>query len=458
MAAGQRKPDLAPVSSGPRDALKRAIPVTTRLLMDVQFKEHLEALASFLIRSIELRDNAARLLDLQAEMVAFLIGFQDSQKELQMELGEERGADRARSYSPGTVIEVCRRIQRLVRQIGDGIAWRALNYDRTRLRLLAQKPHTGHIELASMKEELIQAADHLGTTGDVVVLNDLTNYLRYGDYTAVGAEGVSINEVKGGKGSRRSGKAVKQRQKTKKIIDFLEHGVAETEEGPKKIVYLNTEPRDHLAEVRELIRKARKDGFGYARVSDCTAAAVVDITYMSDKMAGGAKVTDFFRNPFEQSKHADMWDNLSLSDHFTWNVAPYSVFPFPPEDRLAIMTGEYWLLTFFNFGNLVKCLRRRNFYVREPQKDWYESVKNLPGWEVAARELENPLVVSLGPPHPVLSIPMSALARLFYETLDEECFADRIEEELSLFSGPNREPSGPIFLHTGFRSEGELWD
>jgi len=156
-----------------RDPTLQAIPVSVRLLTDRQFEEHQDKLMSFLARSLDARNKPEELLELQAEMASFLLGAQGEQKRLEAELGESAVADRGHHDSPGVVVEVCKRLQGIVRQIADGIAWRTLRYDRPMLRILALKPPTGHMELASAKTEFIAAADVV-ETGELVVVNDLT--------------------------------------------------------------------------------------------------------------------------------------------------------------------------------------------------------------------------------------------------------------------------------------------
>lgn len=61
------------------------------------------------------------------------------------------------------------------------------------------------------------------------------------------------------------------------------------------------------------------------------------------------------------------------------------------------------------------------------EEEWRRKAELLPD-QVAAHK-DDLLVVSRGPPHPVLGISLAALGRVFYEFLDEDSFADAIEEE-----------------------------
>ncbi len=443
-----------PDNSLSADATRLAIPISARLTSDEQFRGYLETLVSLLQRSRDSRNDAHELLGVQVDMANFLLSSQEAQKRLEAELDRTPSHASRERKELKVLIGVCKRLQGIVRQIADGIAWRSLAYDRPVLHLLALKPHTGHMDRSTAITEFAQAETHVARTSDRVVLNDLTNFLRYGDFTSVGADGVRIHEVKAGRGAAKSGRATRQKRRTAEVLEFIERGFTRTEEGLRRIVLLDTQPVSHLAAVKSLLRAAREDGAAEARLSDCLAVQVFETSVMADEFdRPSAERRARIHNPFEHSRDARVFDTLKLFTRFTWNVAPYSVFPITADDSLAIMTGRLWLISYFNLGNLVRCLRRRNLLVKPPTKEGYANLRGLLPGQIARRELDNPLMVSRGRPHPVLKIPIASLTRLFYEFLDEESFADGIEEELDL---PDIDE--PTFLHTAFRAEAQLWD
>jgi hypothetical protein len=94
-------------------------------------------------------------------------------------------------------------VHHLIRAVGDGIAWRALRYDRRAFTVLGEGERVGRVAsgigrdaeltaLASLWEEETRFAIH----------NDMTNCLRHGDLTAIREIGgdveVTIYEVKAG--------------------------------------------------------------------------------------------------------------------------------------------------------------------------------------------------------------------------------------------------------------------
>ena len=426
----------------------RAAPVAARLTTDAQFEEHRAFLLSSLSRSCEVRDNPPELLDLQGDIGAFLLTLQESQRQLETEAEQ---SDDKRTVE--LLVAVVKRLRAIAKQIADGIAWRALGYDRAVLHLLALKPQTGSLERSAAISEMVAASEYLAATGELVILNDLTNFLRYGDFTSVASDKVVIHEVKAGRGASKSGRATRQRQRTDDIIEFLNKGQAATKRGEERLLYLKTKPVDHLRELASLIRESRRIGSASARLSKCLAVEVFDTKQMAVAIASGEHPWESSSNPFGQSADAMSFDSLTLFARNTTNVAPYSIFPLEYEDRLALMTGEIWVVCHYNFKNLVRCLRRRDLNAELPTKEKFEELKDLPRGEVIRREFETALTVSKESSRLELRVPLSAQGELFYEFLDEESFADAIEEELDKVVN-NR----PGYSHRTFLAEGERWD
>jgi hypothetical protein len=397
-------------------------------------------------------------------MASALWGAEQSQGRLEAELAECADRDGEHLEDFDMAIAVARRLAHVIREIADGIAWRTLRYDRAAIYQLALKNPTGHLELESTAQELAYADVHVRSTGDLVIMNDLTNFLRYGDYTAVAGDGtVRIAEVKGGKGSAKSGRATRQRRKLDEVLQFLHSSVRLTDHGAAALFLHKTRPRTHLEAVCQVIRQARVEGSAHARLSDCLAVDAWDTEVLFEQ----GRTPDLL-SPFVQSRQAYSRHSLTFFDTFPRNVAPYSVFPFPDQDCTDLMTGALWLHTHFNHGNLVRCLRRRGFSVRLPTNSEIEAYEQLrPGERRRARD--EPAIRLWRPPdNKVLTLSGALLSRLLYEYLDEECFVDCAEEvfalpESALTLFPAAEEMLPLAesgltLFPAFDSEADLWD
>ncbi len=421
--------------------------VVAKVMSDPRYCEHWPTLASFMASSRQLRLSPHELLDLQADMAAALLSVEGSQRDLEAERATSPTGDGDVVDEVDRGIAVCRRLAWVIRQIADGIAWRTLRYRREAIYQLALKNPTGHLERKSAVQEFASAAAHVERTGDLVVVNDLTNVLRYGDYTAVASDGaVGIAEVKAGKGSEKSGRATRQRRRLGEVLDFLDSGVRLTGERVTALFLHKTRPRAHLQAVGEVIRQARAAGSAHARLSDCLAVEACHMpTLFQQEIAAEP------HNPFAQSRQASVHHSLTFFDIFARNLAPYSVYPLPDDDCTALMTGETWLFTYFNRGNLVRCLRRRGLSVRLPTDTEMATYNELDAGEKRRREDDVAIRVWRRHEPGVLTIAGALLSRLMYEYLDEECFADCAEEILAL-------RQDRLTLFPAFENEAELWD
>jgi len=423
------------------------------VLADPRFEEQHPALRHFMAESRTFRDQPDELLGLQAEMAGALISMQQATREIEAEINKDTTPNSPHLRDAEKALGVSKLVARIIRCVADGIAWRTLRYDRAAIYLLSLKPQTGHLEHASVTQELTAAALSKGTSGRLAIINDLTNFLRYGDFTILDGDVVEIAEVKGGRGSRRSGRARRQVRALTTVLDRLSTEEWKTEGGTERIFRHNVKPRSHLYEVRDLVRQAREKGATHRRLSDCIA---VDLWYIPTltQVAEPEDAPKLLHNPFSQSKQASWYNRMEFFHEFSRNLAPYSIYPFGDDDCVDLMTGALQLTTYFNYGNLIRCLRRRGLLVRFPHDSEFRAHNELSHGEKSRRVDDVAIRVARpGRPHQLL-IELPLLARLIYELLDEESFADAVEE-LVEESAADTEPT---IYFPAFQEEAALWD
>ena len=386
-------------------------------------------------------------------MANALLGAEESQRNLKKEAKDAASRDESYVLEVETVIDVANRVAYIIRQIADGIAWRSMRDDRAMLHQLALKPHTGHMQLDVLLSEFTVAAEYLADSGELVIINDLTNFLRYGDLTSVGREGISFHEVKAGPGAAKSGRALKQRQRTMEVLEFLELGERRSGDTMEKLVRYRAVPSSHAHELASLIGEARREGSAHARLSDCLAAEVFDTEVVAEAVVEGkVSIEKCFHNPFAQSSRGGVNHSLQF-DKFTPNAAPYSVFPLSADDCADIMTGALWIFSYFSLDRLRRCLRRRGLRVRIPTEgELASATRNLLPGQVRHHEFDNPIVITRGPGNPVLLLSLGSLSRMMDELLDEESFADTIEEQLETAGDEE------VRMYAAFEEEASLWD
>jgi len=426
-----------------------------KVFADPRYRKHWPAVASFMVRSRELRNEPGKLLLLQAEMLSALVGMQQSKAALERDLAEHAHRKRHDVVEVEVGLGVAKRLAHVIKQIGDGIAWRALNYDRAVIYELAGKPQTGHVEPQSAIQELGAAGDHVDRTGNIVVVNDLTNFLRYGDYTSVGSQSVTVAECKGGKAARRSRRARRQRSALDEVLQFLNTGVRRMKDKSQLLLRQRVTARTHLATVAELIREARQKGAADARLSRCLA---VDVHYVEllAEITDPQKMDKLFHNPFHQTREAVSHHSLAFFDQFSRNVAPYSIYPFSDEDCTDVMTGAVWVVSHFSYRNLARCLKRRGLSVSLPNDAELRAYLALPMGD--RRRADDRVAMEVWRPEEPgsLLIYPATTARMFAEFLDEESFAEAVDELFSHRDLFERE-EGSVMLFPSFANEADLW-
>ncbi len=419
-----------------------------KLIADPDFQQLVGPVTSWIQESRSHRRNPAELLRIQSELATQILYFQDECRKYE---SDERRGDSSSSLAVEleTTIAYARRGIEIVKDIADGIAWRTLECDRLAIRELARKPHTGALLLDSLKTELDAASSHSERTGDIVVVNDLTNFLRFGDFTAVGRGGITVAEVKGGTGSARSGKAKRQRRALDEKLDFLNTGIGIWPDGSEtRLIRSATLARSHIPEVAELLRQSLETGSAYARISDTVAVEVVRWPVLVK--LGHTEPT--FHNPFKQSPRPYVYHTLKRFEVWTPNIAPVSIFPFDAQDCASILTGSSWIFSYCNLDNLVRCLRRRGLRANLPSAESLKSIAGLRPGEYIYHEFDAPLTVAR-PAGSALGMSLASFARIFCEFLDEESFADQMEEAVDYIQ------QDPVVLAgVGFANEADLWD
>ena len=335
-----------------------------KALAEPQYREYWPLLRSFMSRSRSLRDQPMELFQLQVEMAGGLRGAQESQKLLKAQLADVSDADTNSINDIQKLIAASRRLAYVIKSIADGIAWRTLGYDRTLIQLLSMKPQTGHLDLDKTPQELEAAGRHVERTGNPVVINDLTSVLRHGDVTTVKADGtVGVAEVKSGKGSAKSGRATRQKRNLRQAMQFYNAGVGRTGEGSSARFLHRVGLKTHLVAVSQVLREARAQGSAHARLSDCLA---VDAWYMGGLFQEDKCPKHTLHNPFSQSSQASSSNSLRYFDQMATPLAPYSIFPFPDDDCLDLMTGAMWLVLHFNHGRFIRVFQRSGLEARWP--------------------------------------------------------------------------------------------
>jgi hypothetical protein len=263
--------------------------------------------------------------------------------------------------------------QHILRQIADGISWRALRYDRRAFSILGEGERVGRLAVGIGRDAEIVALGQLWQEEGVFAIhNDLTNCIRRGDLTAIRAHDgmldVTLIEVKAGHAPEDS----PQMSRLKRATELLREGRLLTDEGV--VVHLTVVPAQYetyLSLLPDLIARARRDGYAWARPHECLLIGASDFRVWANR------ADEFMARSVAERRRVgwgggepDTLDWLSSLRRIRdrgWSfssMAPYTIFALPAEDVADVIMGFIDLATSLRLDLLESALSRDDVEVR----------------------------------------------------------------------------------------------
>ncbi len=248
------------------------------------------------------------------------------------------------------------------RCVADGLAWRAVSYDRAVFNVLGQGDRVGRFpDWQGLKPEFDRAQE-IWDAGCVPLLNDMTNVLRTGDITVLHtcwpAPEVGVVEVKRS-GRRRRGRQTELRERRLRLLDdgWLP---AEGDRPEQAIWYSPVRYRQHLHTLGDLLAQARETGYAETRVDPAMLISAADPQRMGEADEQQAPWT-------ERAVAAAGWRPGAGSTYQTSalavriserrdagpaSLAPTAAFPLPAEDITDLLLGALDYVVTVNFDEL----------------------------------------------------------------------------------------------------------
>jgi hypothetical protein len=331
----------------------------------------------------------------------------------------------------------------VIRSIADGIAWRALGFDRAVMRALCQNRGSQHISAPGTTEELREWAREFDYGKGLAILNSLTNCLTFGDITVVHNDGsVEIIEVKRSK--TKSSRTVRQQKEMRELVTFLGAGKGSLEGQVVEVCSLDIVPENGLDILHKLLRQTGSvPGFACARISNAAYVECVDYRVVAKE---GREMIDAQRQSLIGEwieRHDDIHPFHTLrSLSFSPNLAPFSIFPFDPAICIDLLTGAKSYRVFLNNSAIAREFEHRGWKVTTTPKQAFEK-------GAFADEF---MTVKKG--HFSVSLPPAAFMRMAMELLRPQVLirqCDMVNKPAP--SGFNSEYNLPIYSH-----EAEIWN
>jgi hypothetical protein len=246
-----------------------------------------------------------------------------------------------------------------LRSIGDGIAWRFLNYDRAILRLLAEHEPVSTPEYnKGLMSELNELARLGVEQGQNVLLNGITNFLRVGDITTYNPLTGEIGLIEVKSSTNTNLRARRQGEHLALVQEGLQSGVSQMDGMKIRRIMAQKPLRTYVRSVEQAMLEAEQRLGASRKFGDYLAVAV----FALDKIAESVP----------QEKHGQIWNpiydrlfsvcqsssdiilgpvsNLLSISHFSPNLAPYTIYPINRTLRFGLLSGEFRVLSLLNIS------------------------------------------------------------------------------------------------------------
>jgi hypothetical protein len=355
--------------------------------------ENLHILQSLFEKSLAAHHGHYPLLQLQLELLGSIIDADSARRTYLRDKGRIRQATRGLAAKRAGSERMKKAQSRLrdmeeaeiaaqwvvdrLRSIGDGIAWRFLNYDRAILRLLAEHEPVSTPEynkgLMSELNELVRLGVEQGQN---VLLNGITNFLRVGDITTCNPLTGEIGLIEVKSSTNTSLRARRQGEHLALVQEGLQSGVSQMG-GMKIRRIMAQEPlRTYVRSIEQAMLEAEQRLSASRKFGDYLTIAVSAL----DKIAESVPQENHSQiwNPtldrlysVRQSSADILLDPMSSLlpiSHFSPNMAPYAIYPINPTLRFGLLGGEFWVLSLLNISGLARWLERRGWKAKVLQQ------------------------------------------------------------------------------------------
>jgi hypothetical protein len=266
-------------------------------------------------------------------------------------------------------------VHHLIRAVGDGIAWRALRYDRRAFTVLGEGERVGRVASGIGRDaELTALANLWENEGQFAIHNDMTNCLRHGDLTAIREAGgeaeVTIYEVKAG-----TSHDVAQLRRLERATELLRTNLDPTGGSDGGILRVTPVPARYetfLSALPGLVERAKEVGFDWILPHPCLMVGAVDY-----RVWGRGDVDDFTERFAKMraeigwpGKEPEILDWMSSARrmrdrrHSFSSLAPFAIFSLAPEDIADVISGPIDLFFSLHLRRLEEALSRDGVSVR----------------------------------------------------------------------------------------------
>ncbi|MBI2639548.1 MAG: hypothetical protein HYW90_01500 [Candidatus Sungbacteria bacterium] len=342
-----------------------------------------------------LRRNNLWIGGIQQNMVKYRLGFEETVRKGKSMVPKDDKEKKALDIA----LRSNKEFLRVLKDIGDGIAWRNLDYRRSLIRLMSEHAPTG--DIGPDAERLILLLGARKKVSDRVIINDLTHCLKIADLTVITSKSrIFIYEVKARKDkteiigiseiSRRIqkyGQARKQAISHWIVQDAFINKKVKTPKLEIRIVDLDFVFHTHISKVNQLIKESDNKNFSNALLEGGYHIEICALDKVFEK-SGQEKIKEQLNKLKPFNPHKEGWSDMtlcisnydtfysSINDRFT-NFTPYSVLPLSARNCVRLTMGQLYIRICFDFMKL-----KQKF----EEAGWSVEVKDWTSWESQNKE------------------------------------------------------------------------
>jgi hypothetical protein len=277
----------------------------------------------------------------------------------------QSGLDRSRLENWQLERDVCERLVRQYKCVGDALAWRVFGFQRKHIIALCQNPPPGGFAGKAGRPAELAHVEQAYRDGEFAILHDLTNCLRIGDVTVFANDGsFTTMEIKTNPGRTRPA----QNRRVKAAAAAVASNAPLPGNDPAARLYdINLPYATHLDVLRRGTKRATRDGIFTAKLPGDRALFVTDVYGYSARGWDGDEWPDAVRRRFTAALR-----RAGIADGRQWHVTassldsvsgyparvPFAAYPLHPV-ACARIIGDYAVFNVETSGPaLVNSLRR----------------------------------------------------------------------------------------------------
>lgn len=242
-------------------------------------------------------------------------------------------------------------------------------YNRSALRILAEHDYIAPPEMGRGLLEEINEFAFFASKNHPVLIDSITNFLRVGDLTTYDELSEKYNLIEVKAGNSRTLRTIRQSQHRDIAQNALDKGSHEIFPDIPITTIMSKYPlltyakslENAMSEAVQNFASSRKFGehlsiavFSIQKLLELSAneSARIRENIMDRLFSIRRKPTDILIGPIS---------NIFLTVHFSRIIAPYTIFPIHPKYRIAILNGDFLILSLFNLSGFVIWLKKRGW-------------------------------------------------------------------------------------------------